>query len=211
MASLGAVKSGGPNRYPRREVRLPESILASARASRKRLRDHAVLHQLGACLILTYRELTTDPKKDVQAFIKKTKDYYPYRLHYAVTTEGSDVVGNTRIHHNVLLPASPQLAEIGSNWLHGDVFIGINPTDSDIRRMVNYVTKEFARYFGLGARYMKSKGKASKPIKEIFNNKEDAEAALMAKPPEDATGISIYDPRCGGRQIIYWDVNPHQM
>ena len=211
MGSLGYLKQGGPNRYPRREERLPQTSQASARASRKRLRDHAVYRQLGACLVLTYSELPTNPKRDVEKFIKEARAYYPNQLHYAVVTEGLDPSGGIRVHHNVLLPASPNLLVIACNWMHGDVFIGINPTDIDIRRMVNYVTKEFVRSSGLGARFTKSKSKVPKPKKAIFNFKEDAEAALMAEIPKDATGISIYDPRCGGRKIIYWDVNPHQM
>ena len=147
----------------------------------------------------------------MEKFIKEARAYYPNQLHYAVVTEGLDPSGGIRVHHNVLLPASPNLLVIACNWIHGDVFIGINPTDIYIRRMVNYVTKEFVRSSGLGARFTKSKSKVPKPKKAIFNFKEDAEAALMAEIPKDATGISIYDPRCGGRKIIYWDVNPHQM
>ena len=211
VGSLGLLKQGGPNRYPRRTERLPQTSQASARASRKRLRDHAVHKQLGACLVLTYAELPSNPKRDVEKFIKEARTYYPNQMHYAVVTEGIDPSGGIRVHHNVLLPASPHLAVIAGNWIHGDVFIGINPTDSDIRRMVNYVTKEFTRSSGLGARFIKSKSKVPKPKKEIFNNKEDAEAALLAKIPKGATGISIYDPRCGDRKICYWDTNPQQM
>ena len=205
--SLGDLKQGGPNRYPRREERLPQTSQASARASRKRLRDHAVYRQLGACLVLTYAELPSNHERDVEKFIKEARAYYPNQLHYAVVTEGLDPSGGIRVHHNVLLPASPHLAKIAANWIHGGVFIGINPTDSAIRRMVNYVTKEFVRSSGLGARFMKSKSKVPKPIKEVFNDKDDASAALMAKLPKEATGVSIYDPRCSGRKIIYWDVN----
>ena len=140
VGSLGMLKQGGPNRYPRRAERLPQTSQASARASRKRLRDHAVHKQLGACLVLTYAELPSNPKRDVEKFIKEARAYYPNRMHYAVVTEGLDPSGGIRVHHNVLLPASPHLAVIAGNWIHGDVFIGINPTDSDIRRMVNYVT-----------------------------------------------------------------------
>ena len=211
VGSVGELKQGGPNRYPRRAERLPQTSQASARASRKRLRDHAVHKQLGACLVLTYAELPSNPKRDVEKFIKEAKTYYPNQMHYAVVTEGLDPRGGIRVHHNVLFPASPHLAVIAGNWIHGDVFVGINPTDSDIRRMVNYVTKEFVRSSGLGARFMKSKSKVPKPKKEIFNNKEDAEAALLANIPENATGISIYDPRCADRKIIYWDVHPHQI
>jgi hypothetical protein len=211
VGSVGELKQGGPNRYPRRAERLPQTSQASARASRKRLRDHAVHRQLGACLVLTYAELPSNPKRDVEKFIKEAKTYYPNQMHYAVVTEGLDPRGGIRVHHNVLFPASPHLAVIAGNWIHGDVFVGINPTDSDIRRMVNYVTKEFVRSSGLGARFMKSKSKVPKPKKEIFNNKEDAEAALLANIPENATGISIYDPRCADRKIIYWDVHPHQI
>ena len=211
VGSLGVLKQGVPNRYPRRAKRLSQTNQASARASRKRLRDHAVHKQLGACLVLTYSELPTNPKRDVEKFIKEARAYYPNQLHYAVVTEGLDPCGGIRVHHNVLLPASPHLEVIAGNWIHGGVFVGINPTDSDIRRMVNYVTKEFIRSSGLGARFIKSKSKVPKAKKEIFNNKEDAEAALMAKIPKDATGISIYDPRCAGRKIIYWDIHPHQI
>jgi len=183
---------------------------SSARASRKRLRDHAVFHQLGACVVLTYAEFSTDPKNDVRKFIRKARLHYPDRLHYAVVTEGSLEPGGIRLHHNVLLPANPNLVAIAENWTHGDVFIGINPTDSDIRRMVNYVSKEFVRTTGLGARFIKSKSKIPKPSKQVFNNKDDAEAALRARIPENATGVSAYNPRCGDRKIVYWNVNPDQ-
>lgn len=210
VGSLGVLKQGGPNRSPRRAERLPQTSQASARASRKRLRDHAVHKQLGACLVLTYAELPCNPKRDVEKFIKNAKFYYPNQMHYAVVTEGLDPSGGIRVHHNVLLPASPYLAVIAGNWTHGDVFIGINPTDSDIRRMVNYVTKEFVRSSGLCARFTKSKSKVPKPTKEIFSNKEDAEAALMRNIPKDATGVSIYNPQCGDRKIVYWDTKPNQ-
>ena len=211
VGSVGELKQGGPNRYPRRDERLPQTSQASARASRKRLRDHAVYRQLGACLVLTYSELPTNPKRDVEKFIKEARAYYPNQLHYAVVTEGIDPSGGIRVHHNVLLPASPHMAEIAGNWPHGGVFVGINPTDFDIRRMVNYVTKEFVRSSGLCARFIKSKSKVPKPKKELFDNKEDAEAALLAKIPENATGVSIYDPQCADRRIFYWDTNPHQL
>jgi hypothetical protein len=132
-------------------------------------------------------------------------------MHYAVVTEGSVEPGGIRIHHNVLLPANRDLIAIAEHWPHGDVFIGINPTDSDIRKMVNYVTKAFARPSGLGARFIKSKSKIPKPVKQVFNNKSDAEAALTSKIPDGATGVSVYLPRCGDRKIVYWDVNPHQI
>jgi len=211
VASLGHLIERQPDRGPRREIRLPQTIEASARASKKRLRDHAVFHQLGACLVLTYAQLPDNPKKDVEKFIRKARAYYPGRLHYAVVTEGSMEPGTTRLHHNVLLPASPHLTKIAESWLHGGVFIGINPTDNGIRRMVNYVSKAFARPTGLSARFMKSKSKIPKPSKQVFNNKEEAEAAVMKVVPEDASGVSIYVPRCGDRKIIYWDVNPHQI
>ena len=211
VGSLGELQEGSPNRYPRRAIRLPQTSEASARASRKRLRDHAVYRQLGACLVLTYAELPTCPKKDVKAFLKKAKKYYSSHLHYAVVTEGRGDETGIRIHHNVLLPASPNLFAVADIWTHGDVFIGINPTDSDIRRMVNYVSKEFVRSFGLNARFMKSKSKTPKSTRELFDTKEDAEAALFAKIPTDATGVSIYDPQCADRKIIYWDTNPNQI
>ncbi len=209
--SLGVLKQDGPHRHPRRVERLPQTNQTSARASRKRLRDHAVHMQLGACLVLTYSDLPMNPKRDVEKFVKRVRAYYPHRMHYAVVTEGLDPSGGIRVHHNVLLPASPHLAVIAGNWIHGDVFVGINPTDSDIRRMVNYLTKDFVRSSGLGARFIKSKSKVPKSKKEIFNSREDAEAALMAKIPKDATGISIYDPRCADRKIVYWDTHPHQI
>lgn len=211
VASLGHLIERQLDRSRRREIRLPQTIEASARASRKRLRDHAVFHQLGACLVLTYAQLPDNPRQDVEKFIRRVRAFYPGRLHYAVVTEGSDELGATRIHHNVLLPASPHLTEIAASWPHGGVFIGINPTDYGIRRAVNYVSKAFARPAGLSARFMKSKSKIPKPSKQVFNNKEEAEAAVMKVLPEDASGVSVYEPRCGDRKIFYWDVNPHQI
>ena len=211
VASLGRLNEHQPDRNPRRKIRLPQTIKAAARAARKRLRDHAVLHQLGACVVLTYAQVSPHPRKDVDQFIRKARAHYPDRLHYAAVTEGSLDSGGIRIHHNVLLPASPDLIAIVENWPHGDVFIGINPSDADIRRMVNYVTKAFARPSGIGARFIKSKSKTPEPVKQVFNNKSDAEAALMSKIPDGATGVSVYEPRCGDRKIVYWDVNPHQI
>ena len=211
VASLGPHVERQPARGPHRETRLPQTIASAARASRKRLRDHAVLHQLGACLILTYAEVPADPRKDVERFIRKARSHYQDQLHYAVVTEGVVEPGGIRIHHNVLLPANPNLLKIADNWTHGDVFVGINPTDYDIRRMVNYVSKAFERESGFGARFIKSKSKIPKSSKQIFNNKNDAEAALISKIPEGATGVSVYEPRCSNRKIAYWDVNPHQI
>jgi len=211
VASLGPFRPGGPNRNPRRETRLAQTTQSSARASRKRLRDHAVYRQLSACFVLTYAVLPADPKKDLDAFLRKAKNCYPNRMHYAAVTEGGVNEVGIRIHHNVLLPASPNLFTIAECWTHGGVFIGFNTTDRDIRRAVNYVTKEFVRSYGLNARFKKSRSKTPRPIKEIFENKEDAEAALMTKILKDATGVSIYEPGCSGRKIIYRDVNPHQI
>jgi hypothetical protein len=126
-------------------------------------------------------------------------------------TEGSVEPGGIRLHHNVFLPASPYLAAIAYIWTHGDVFIGINPSDDCIRRAVNYVTKEFVRAEGLGARYFKSKSKVPKPQKQVFDNRDDAEAALVDKIPEGATGVSVYEPGCGYRKIVYRNVNPDQI
>jgi hypothetical protein len=211
VTSLGPLKTGGPNRNPRREIRLDSTTQSSARASRQRLRDHAVYRQLGACLVLTYAELPMDAKKDVERFLKKAQKYYPYRMHYAVVTEGGCNESEKRIHHNVFLPASPNLFLIAECWTHGGVFVGINTTDKDIRRAVNYVSKEFVRSSGLNSRFKKSKSMTPKPVKEVFENRQDAEAALMAKIPKDATGVSIYEPGCAGRVIAYRDVNPHQI
>ena len=77
--------------------------------------------------------------------------------------------------------------------------------------MVNYVSKDFVRSFGLNARFMKSKSKTPKSLRELFDTKDDAEAALFAKIPTDATGVSIYDPQCADRKIIYWNTNPNQI
>jgi hypothetical protein len=211
VASLGPLGERQLNRGPRRETRLPQTMEASARASRKRLRDHAVYHQLGACVVLTYARFTTDPKSDVEKFVRKARCYYPNKLHYAVVTEGSVEPGGIRLHHNVLLPASPHLADIANIWTHGDVFVGINPSDDCIRRAVNYVTKEFVRAEGLGARFIKSKSKVPKPLKQVFDNRDDAEAALVNKIPEGASGVSEYVPGCGFRKIFYWNVNPDQI
>ena len=131
VGSLGVLKQGVPNRYPRRAKRLSQTNQASARASRKRLRDHAVHKQLGACLVLTYSELPSNPKRDVEKFIKEARAYYPNQLHYAVVTEGLDPCGGIRVHHNVLLPASPHLEVIAGNWIHGGVFVGINFSGHD--------------------------------------------------------------------------------
>lgn len=211
VASLGPLMERQPNRGPRRDIRLPQTIKSSARASRKRLRDHAVFHQLGACVVLTYAQVPSDPRKDVEQFIQKARVHYPDHLQYAVVTEGSVDSGGIRIHHNVLLPANSHLIAIAENWPYGDVFIGINPSDASIRKMVNYVSKSFERQQGFAARFIKSKSKIPKPKKKLFKNREDAEAALMANIPKDATGISIYDPRCADRKIVYWDAHPHQI
>ncbi len=211
VASLGPLKTGGPSRNPRREIRLKTTAESSARASRQRLRDHAVYRQLGACLVLTYAELPMDAKKDVERFLKKAQKYYPYRMHYAVVTEGGCNENETRIHHNVFLPASPNLFGIANCWTHGGVFVGINTTDEDIRRAVNYVSKEFVRSSGLNSRFKKSKSTTPKPVREVFKNRQDAEASLMAKIPKDATGVSMYEPGCAERRIIYRNVNLHQI
>jgi hypothetical protein len=166
---------------------------------------------LGACVVLTYAEIPADPRKDVERFIREARSFYQNRLHYAVVTEGSVEPGGIRIHHNVLLPANPDLLRVAEIWTHGDIFIGINPSDYDIRRMVNYVSKAFTRQSGLGARFMKSKSKIPKPSKQVFNNKNDAEAALIGKIPEGATGVSVFEPRCSNRKIVYWDANPRQI
>ena len=211
VASVGPLVERRPSRGPRRETRLPQTIQSAARASRKRLRDHAVFHQLGACLVLTYRQYPNDPNGDVERFVRKARPFYSGKLHYAVVTEGAVEPGGIRLHHNVLLPANPALTAIADNWPHGDVFIGINPTDHDIRRMVNYVSKTFARSKGVSARCKKSKSKIPKSSKQVFNNKAEAEASFLSKVPVNASGVSVYMPVSGNRQVVYWDVNPHQI
>jgi len=171
---------------------------------------HAVGNQLGAVLTLTYRELPDDPKKDVDRFLKDVRRFYGANCPWAIVSEGVTDSDEHRPHHHVMLPLCNQMYDVASQWPHGDVHIGINPTDNGIRRSVNYLSKTFERQTGCKPRYRRSRKGSVRTHR--FDAGSEAEARAIAEmymPPSAGEYIEI-NPRCGGRRILYWETHPEQ-
>lgn len=194
-------------RAPKREIPLLQTVLAAARRARATVRNFCVANNLGACITLTYRELPDDPKRDVDEFIEDVKRFYPKKMPWVIITEGEEETSEHRIHHHVVIPLCRQMHKVGSQWDYGDVHIGINPTAGSIRRMTNYLSKEFERLTGSKHRYRKSRGNRPQTQAITVETEEEALAIALSYIPEEVDEYTVYDPQCGYKKIFYWE--PH--
>ena len=194
----------------RRDERLLQTIKSAARQSRARLRNHAVSRSLGVCMTLTYREVTDDPIGDVTAFIEDIRGFYPPPLHWIIVTEGVEEGSDHRPHHHVLLPFTSDLHKVASQWPHGDIHVGINPNDEAIRRVANYVSKEFERPTGDQPRFRASRG--GRPKRKVIHASSLDEAINIANSqlPEGIDAYTSNFPGINGRITYYWERTPQE-
>jgi len=196
--------------HVRRDERLPQTIKSAARQSRARLRNHAVSRSLGVCMTVTYKEITDDPIGDVTAFIEDIRGFYPPPLHWIIVTEGVEEGSEHRPHHHVLLPFTSDLHKVASQWPHGDIHVGINPNDESIRRVANYVSKEFERPTGDQPRFRASRG--GRPKQRVIHASSLDEAINIANSqlPEGIDAYTSNYPGINGRITYYWERTPQE-
>jgi hypothetical protein len=201
----GVGKSKTSPRSERQESRLPQTVSSAGRQARARVRNHAVTNSLGACLTLTYRDLTVDPAKDLSKFIRDVRRFYPKPLHWVSVTEGWSEDSEHRLHHHVLLPLCNNMDKVASQWPYGDIHVGINLSDASIRCAANYTTKGFFREVGDQPRYRISRGgRTERQILHAGSLEHATEIALSYVP----VGVDLFTsnaPGIGGRITYYWE------
>jgi len=111
-----------------------------------------------------------------------------------------------RPHHHILLPKHPNPLKIASNWPHGNVHVGINPTDNDIRRAATYISHQFKTPSPNKNRFRRSQHRTPQTHTTYTNTIEQAHNIIHQHIPPNTT-TTTYDPHCGHRTITYW--NPH--
>ena len=192
-------------RGERRAERLPQTVSSAGRQARARLRNHAVANSLGACVTLTYRELPTDPAKDLSKYIRDVRRFYSDPMHWASVSEGIEEGSEHRPHHHVLLPLCSDLHKVASQWPHGDVHVGINVNDASIRCAVNYLSKEFDRDSGEGPRFRSSRG--GRPSRVVFHasSLEEATSVALSYVPTEIDTYTSNFPGIEGRVTFYWE------
>jgi hypothetical protein len=202
--SVNQEKRPSPRNY-RNDSRLPQTISSAGRQSRARVRNHAVSNCLGACLTLTYRDLTDSPEKDLSKFIRDIRHLYPSPLHWVSVTEGVKNDSEHRPHHHVLLPLCQNLHKVASQWPHGDIHVGINASDSSIRCAANYVTKNFFRESGDEPRYRISRGGRTLRSVEHAGTLEEATELALSYVPIGVDAYTSNAPGINGRVTFYWE------
>lgn len=192
-------------RGERRAERLPQTVSSAGRQARARLRNHAVANSLGACVTLTYRELPTDPAKDLSKYIRDVRRFYSDPMHWASVSEGIEEGSEHRPHHHVLLPLCSDLHKVASQWPHGDVHVGINVNDASIRCAVNYLSKEFDRESGEGPRFRSSRG--GRPNRVVIHaaSLEEATSVALSYVPAEIDTYTSNSPGIEGRVTFYWE------
>jgi hypothetical protein len=188
-----------------RAVRLPQTVSSAGRQARARLRNHAVANGLGACVTLTYRELPTDPAKDLSKYIRDVRHLYSDPMHWASVTEGTEEGSEHRPHHHVLLPLCSNLHKVASQWTHGDIHVGINVNDASIRCAVNYLSKEFDRESGQGPRFRSSRGGRPNRVVIHAGSLEEATSAALSYVPAEIDTYTSNFPGIEGRVTFYWE------
>jgi hypothetical protein len=207
----GVAKRKQSLRSERQESRLPQTVSSAGRQARARVRNHAVTNSLGACVTLTYRDLTDDPAKDLSKFIRDVRRFYPESMHWVSVTEGQSGDSEHRLHHHVLLPLCNNMHKVASQWPHGDIHVGINLSDSSIRCAANYVSKDFFRDEGDAPRYRISRGgKTHRRVVHAGTLDEAIDVALSYVPAEIDTYISN-SPGIGGRITLYWETDTPEL
>ena len=159
-------------------------------------------------MTLTYRELPDDPSADVTAFIEDIRGFYPEPLHWVIVTEGVQEGSEHRPHHHVLIPLNPDLYKVACQWPHGDIHVGINPSDEGIRRAANYLSKEFERPTGDQPRFRASRG--GRPKKKVVHASSLDEAINIANSqlPDGVEEYTSNYPGINGRITYYWERTP---
>ena len=207
VASLEPTRHRPSPRSPQRDVPLPQTSASSARQSRSRLMRHVVGQSLRVCMTLTYRVVSRTPDADLTEFIKDAKAHYPGGMEWASVTEGGTESDNSRLHHHVFLPMNEDLHKVASEWVHGDIHVGININDQSLRRAVNYVAKRFVNSEKGGTRYRRSRARRLIRIRRRVVGLTAAVDAISAFVDTRDDSVRVMDPRCGNRRIVYWD-NP---
>lgn len=192
-------------RQPRRTTPLTKTTEASCRQSRSRLKKFAVARSLHLCITLTYRHLPDDPTKDLTDYLDSIRPFYTKPLDWASVTETGET-DQHRPHHHILLPKHPNPLKIASNWPHGNVHVGINPTDNDIRRAATYISHQFKTPSPNKNRFRRSQHRTPQTHTTYTNTIEQAHNIIHQHIPPNTT-TTTYDPHCGHRTITYW--NPH--
>jgi hypothetical protein len=188
-----------------RAVRLPQTVSSAGRQARARLRNHAVANSLGACLTLTYREVTVNPANDLSKFIRDVRKFYPDPMHWASVSEGIEEGSEHRPHHHVLLPLCSNLHKVASQWPHGDIHVGINVNDASIRCAVNYLSKYFDRESGDGPRFRSSRGGRPSRVVIHASSLEEATSAALSYVPTEIDTYTSNSPGIEGRITLYWE------
>ncbi len=205
VASFGQVRSVPMPQYPRRSIPLPQTLASAHRRARSQLRKHAVAAQLRICVTLTYEVESENPVEDVDDFMANASRFYSGKFHWAVVTVLSED-GEHRTHHHVLLPRNLQIHKIVSSWGKGIVHVGFNPSDGDIRRMVNYVAHDFPRLPCARPRYRRSHGSTTEPIRLRATSLEEARFLAEGFVPRESDDAVVFDGLYGARGVVYWDV-----
>jgi len=197
-------------RAPRRELPLAQTVQASIRNSRAALKRHAVSCQLSVCMTLTYREITDNARADLEDFLEKVRHFYPDGFQWASVSEtGSDAAH--RPHHHVMLPHNSQLLKIAEQWHWGAVHVGINTSDKGIRRTVNYLSRHFRSVDSGVRRFRRSKGIRARVFRHRAASLESAQAVIESYLPAANQEVEVWNPRCAGRRIVYWETKKAQL
>ena len=190
-------------RKPRRATPNPKTVKSSCRQSASRLKKFAVARSLQYCVTLTYRTLPEDPDGDLTAYIDTIRPLYPAPLDWASVTEAGES-GQHRPHHHVLLPKHSNPLKIASNWPHGDVHVGINPTPNDVRRADTYMARQFTGQSPDKNRFRRSRHRTPMTHTVYTDTIDEAIAIVQQNIPDHSASYS-YDPHCGHRIITYWN------
>lgn len=207
VASLEPLRQRVIPRYPRRDDPLPQTVASAKRRARRLLNNHALKENLRVCVTLTYRAEPEDADADVDRFVEVASSWFPDKMHWAVVTVRSSEQEH-RTHHHLLLPPSMDIHEIASSWPYGDVHVGFNPADDDVRRVVRYLASNF-RKTAKGAKYFRrSKGSTVTTNRFDAGSRQEAELIVQSFVSRGYGGAYSWDPRCGGRLIVYWETRP---
>jgi hypothetical protein len=199
-------RTGTSPRRPRRDEPLPATLKSSIRQSVSRLKKFAVARRLHLCITLTYRDIPDHPDEDLSDYLAAIKDHYPEPFDWAAVTESGET-GEHRPHHHVLLPLHRSPLKIASNWIHGDLHVGINPTSDDIRRTINYLKRHFKTPSPHKKRFRRSQHRTPKTHTTYTDTLEQAHNIIHQHLPPN-TRTTTYDPHCGHRTITYWNPIP---
>lgn len=205
VASFGFSHRHEPHRFPRRDEPLPQTIAAANRRARSQLRKHAVAASLQLCLTLTYATEPEDPRADADEFLEYASKFYEGKFHWAVVTVLKEETGH-RTHHHLLLPPNLSIHKIASGWGRGIVHIGINPSQQDIRKMVNYVAQDFPPVRPSGQRVRRSRGSFRPSVKFRVGSLEEARGLALSIAGASSGSMGSLNTHSSGRGVIYWDV-----